>query len=165
MGDVPPSKYKGLPFTGKRNEPREVARPLNSALGPLMRQFRKYECYHACLAVLDEIFEGDLDGLAAPFELRLVPGGAAPGGARIDRGGGRGGGAAQSAGPQSPDVHALFLLVANQTVASVLEQKSRQIVERINLRLKVPMIEELRCEQAPLLKVQKQLEVLRLEPA
>lgn len=153
MTDLPPSKYKGLPFSGKRNEPREVAKPLNSALGPLMRQFRKYETYHACLAVLDELFEGDLDGLAAPVELRLVPAGTmpAPG--------------AEPANQARPDVHALFLLVANQTVATVLEQKSRQVVERLNERLRVPTVEELRCEIAPLLKVQKQLEILRLEPA
>ncbi|MCC7477304.1 hypothetical protein IT575_02500 [bacterium] len=147
MGDAPPSKYKGLPFTGKRNEPREVAKPLGSAIAPLMRQFRKYETYHACLAVLDELFEGDLEGLAAPFDLRLVP-------------------SADSApGQQQADVHALFIMAANQTVASVLQQKSRVIVERINTRLRVPTVEELRCEQTPLLKVQKQLEVLRLEPA
>lgn len=151
MSDEAPRR-PGPPFSGKRNEPREVSRALRGVMGPLLRQVRKYQTYHACLAVLDEIFSGDLEGLAAPLELRLTASQSSP---QVTDNGSEGG---------SVEVHALIVLVANQTVDSVIRQRSRQIVERINSKLQMPTVEELRCEIAPLAKVQKQLEILRLSP-
>jgi hypothetical protein len=181
-------KRPGPPFSGKRNEPRNVSTALRGVMAPLMRQVRRFESYRACLDVLSELFKGELDGLVAPHELRLASSSAV---ARPGRGGAlsppdtqsRGGALSPPAGqdtdqsaalpkqdagrlPAVPvgEVHTLFLWVASPTVASVLEPRSRLIVERINARLRVATVEDLRCEVVALSKVQKQLEMLRLEP-
>jgi hypothetical protein len=126
---------------GKRDEVR-VDAALGGAMAPLMRQIRKFSALHALIDALPE----ELAGLAAPYELRQAP-----------RRGHEG-----EAG--SPTLSTIYIYSAGPTVEAVIEQRSSQLIEEVNSKLPYPLVEALRCEQAPLAKIEKQLNILALRP-
>jgi hypothetical protein len=141
-----------------KHEPVPVAGPLRNAAGPLMRQIRKYDALATCL----ELLPRELEGLAAPCDIRLA--------AREEDSGLRRNNvvqkppAADTAGEGQPLLSTLFILTASPTVASIVSQRSRELIAAINARLAYPLVEAIRCENASPQKIERQMNILRLEP-
>ena len=131
---------------GKPGEPLPVGAALRQSDGPLMRQIRKYTAFGAFLRELPP----ELAGMAAPFDVRHTP----PEGSQ----------APESEAGGLNERNTLFVYVASQTVAVVLEQQKRALIERVNAALPHQFIEDLRCEQASKQKIERQLNILALEP-
>jgi len=137
-----------------KHDPIPVLGPLRNAAGPLLRQIRKYDALCACL----ELLPPELEGLAAPLDIRLAPREGAPG---------RGAGPAPDTAPAEeaqPLLSTMYILCASPTVSSIIGQRSAQLIEAINAQLAYPIIEALRCEQASAQKIERQMNILRLEP-
>lgn len=131
---------------GKPGDPLPVSAALRGSVGPLMRQIRKYTAFSAFLAQLPP----ELQGMAAPFDVRLAPPEGTPAG-EAEVGG-------------LADRNTLFVYVTSMTVAMVLEQQKRALIERVNAALPHQFIEDLRCEQVTKQKIERQLNILALEP-
>jgi hypothetical protein len=127
---------------GAKRETTSVQAALKTSMGPLMRQVRKFTAMKTCLEVLPE----ELSGLVAPFDVRLAP----------SRKPGQEGGIA--------DVNTLYLYVSDATVRTVLEKRKRDLMTEINGRLATPFVEEFRYEEAGPQRIQRQLNILALEP-
>lgn len=129
-------------WRGRRDEPTTVQAALRGGLGPLMRQFRKFNAMRAALDLLPPA----LAGLAVPFDVRLAPSREA-------------GGAGDLA-----DINTMYFYVANATVRMVLEKQKRSLLEAINGQLDFAFIEEFRFEEASPPKIERQMNILRLSP-
>ncbi len=127
---------------GVRKEPATVQAALRGGMGPLMRQFRKFNAMRAMLGALPE----ELRGLAAPFDIRLAPS-PAPG---ADR--------------DVADVNTLYFYVASATVKMVLERQKGPLKEAVNSGLGYAFIEEFRYEEATGQKIERQVNILELTP-
>lgn len=125
----------------KLGRTKPIGAALKSAAGPLMRQIRKYSAMSAFVAALP----AELDGLAAPHDLRL---------ARRERPDGEG----------VEDLNVMFVMCANATVAGVLELRKAQLLELANARLPYKLVEDLRMEVASPVKIARQLNILRAQP-
>lgn len=125
----------------KLGRTRPIGMALKEATGPLMRQIRKYSAMEAFVEALPM----ELDGLAAPYDLRL---------ARRERP--EGGGV--------EDLNVMFVWCANATVAGVIETRKAQLMEQANLKLPYKLVEDLRMEVASPVKIARQLNILRAEP-
>lgn len=125
----------------KLGRTKRVGAALKSAAGPLLRQIRKYGAMAAFVAVLP----AELDGLAAPYDLRM---------ARRERPDGGG----------VEDLSVMFVWCASATVQGVLELKKRQLMEQTNARLPYKLVEDLRTEVAAPAKIARQLNILRAQP-
>jgi hypothetical protein len=134
------------PRRAKRDEVR-IDSVLNSALSPVMRQIRKFAALRALLNALP----AELEGLAAPFDIRQAP-------RRSSFG------TAASADGAAATVSTAYVYVSGAAVEAVIEQRMGELVEQANSALPYPLIEELRCEQASPAKIEKQLNILRIEP-
>lgn len=125
----------------KLGRTRPIGAALKSAAGPLMRQIRKYGAMEAFIDVLPD----ELDGLAAPYDLRL---------ARRERPDGEG----------VEDLHVMSVWCANSTVVGVLELRKALLIEQANARLPYKLVEDLRMEVASPAKIARQLNILRAQP-
>ncbi len=125
----------------KLGRTKRVGAALSSAAGPLMRQIRKYSAMEAFVAVLPE----ELDGLAAPYEVRL---------ARRERMDGEG----------VEDLNVMSVWCASATVQGVIELRKGQLMEQTNARLPYKLVEDLRMEVAAPAKIARQLNILRARP-
>lgn len=126
----------------KRDEPATVGAALRGGLGPLMRQFRKFNAMRRTLEILPE----ELAGLAVPYDVRLAP--------------------TRAAGEVKTvaDINTMYFYVANATVKMVLEKRKRQLIEAINAPLAYAFIEEFRFEEAGPQKIERQMNILTLSP-
>ena len=118
-----------------------IGAALKNAAGPLMRQIRKYTAMSAFVAALPD----ELDGLAAPYDLRL---------ARRERLDGEG----------VEDLNVMFVWCANATVQGVIELRKAQLMQQANARLPYKLVEDLRMETASPVKIARQLNILRAQP-
>ena len=144
-----------------RSEPRTVAATLGREMGPIMRQVRKFAALRACLAQLPD----ELDGLAAPYDLRLLP-------AADTASGGKDAtvpGTAPARDRSAPDtsgeaVSTLLVYVLGGTVEAAVMKLAPKIIEKTNAQLPYPVVEGLRCEQASKEKIARQVNILRQTP-
>lgn len=140
------SRDNGAERSGKRRgskrEPTSVQAALRQTLGPVMRQLRKFSAMKVALGVLP----AELAGLAVPYDVRLAPG----------REPGR--------DADLADVNTMYFYVSDATVRSVLERHKRRLIREINAGLPVAVVEEFRYEQATRQKIERQLNILALEP-
>ena len=130
------------PRRGAKRETTSVQAAPKSSMGPLMRQVRKFTALRACR----ELLPAELEGLAAPYDVRLAP--------------------SRKPGEESgiAEVNTLYLYVSDATVRTVLEKRKRGLIEEINGRLGTPFVEEFRYEEAGPQKIARQLNILALEP-
>lgn len=115
-------------------------KPLSSAaastFSPFMRQFRKF----TALAIFLRLLPEELEGLAAPYDVRLM---------RNEDG---------------ADLNTMFVYAASPTVATVLRQRSRRLVEDVNAGLPVQLLEHLHVEVVNPARVEQQLNILAVGP-
>ena len=148
------------------SDPVTVGAALRSTAGPLMRQLRKVAALTACLEELPR----ELEGLAAPYDIRLaapqgsIGGAASQGGSSAAMSQGGAGAVAQGGAGAVAEVSTMYIYVAGATVAAVLEQRKAQLVAAVNARLPYPVVEDLRCEQASAQKIGRQLNILAAAP-
>ncbi|GEM_PF-2231641 len=142
----PESRDNGAETSAKRSrvrrEPTSVQAALRQTLGPVMRQIRKFSAMKQALTVLP----AELGGLAAPYDVRLAPGREPGGDADL------------------ADVNTMYFYVSDATVRSVLERHKRRLIREINAALPVAVVEEFRYEEAGRQKIERQLNILALEP-
>ena len=136
------------PRRGKRDEVR-IDSALNSALSPVLRQIRKF----AALRALLEALPAELEGLAAPFDIRQAP-----------RRNPLGREAAAPGYAHEATVSTAYVYAAGNAVELVLEQQASALIAAANAKLAYPLIEELRFEQASPAKIAKQLNILTARP-
>jgi len=139
------------------SDPVTIGAALRSTAGPLMRQLRKVAALSACLEELPR----ELEGLAAPYDIRLAAPQGSIGGAASQ--GGSSAAMSQGAGAVA-EVSTMYIYVASATVAAVLEQRKAQLVAAVNARLPYPVVEDLRFEQASAQKIGRQLNILAAAP-
>jgi hypothetical protein len=131
---------------GRRGrEGRLVGTALPGAISTLLPKLRKVEALKRFMALLPE----ELQGLAAPHEIRLAPAAERPG---------------HSTAGSIPQVNTLFVYTASATVTAVLEQQATRLIAALNAALPYPLVEALRCEQAAAQKITQQLNNLALKP-
>jgi hypothetical protein len=131
---------------GRRGrEGRLVGTALPGAVATLLPKLRKVEALKRFTALLP----AELQGLAAPHEIRLAP--------PAERSPGQ----PAAAGTQ---VSTLFVYTASATVGAVLEQQAPRLLAELNAQLPYPLAEALRCEPANAQKIQQQLNNLALKP-
>lgn len=140
------------------SDPVTVGAALRSTAGPLMRQLRKVAALTACLEELPR----ELEGLAAPYDIRLAAPQGSIGGAASQ--GGSSAAMSQGGAGAVAEVSTMYIYVAGATVAAVLEQRKAQLVAAVNARLPYPVVEDLRCEQASAQKIGRQLNILAAAP-
>ena len=58
----------------------------------------------------------------------------------------------------------MYIYVASPTVATVISQRKRALIEAANHAAGMPLVEDLRCEQAAQAKITRQLNILGLKP-
>jgi len=131
------------PAKSVSREPQTAQAALKSRVSPLMRQFRKIAALRACLKALPE----EVEGLAAPYDVRLAP--------SPHR--------AAGANDALADVNTMYLYVDNATVAAALQRRRQKLINTVNATLPVAVVEELHFEIAPK-KVKRQLNILALKP-
>ena len=119
-----------------RSEEKPLSSAAASAFSPFMRQFRKFTAMGIFLGLLPP----ELEGLAAPYDVRL---------ARNEGG---------------ADMNTMFVYAASPTVATVLRQRSRRLVEDVNAGLPVELVEELHIEVVSPARVEQQLNILAASP-
>jgi hypothetical protein len=130
---------------GRRGrEGRLVGTALPAAVSNLLPKLRRVEALRRCLALLPE----ELQGLAAPHEIRLAPAAERPG----------------QPAASTAQVSAVFVYTASATVSAVLEQQAARLLERLNAELPYPLAEALRCEPASAQKIAQQLNNLAVKP-
>ena len=169
-------------MTRQRFHETTVADALKGSVGPLMRQIRKYAALKGLLAALP----GELAEMAAPYDIKLA--------VRDDQATGSRGDAVHRPSGQSQirakrdaepaadeerakhgfaptenagaaaELNTMFIYVASPTVATVISQRRRALIEAANRSAGMPLVEELRCEQAPQAKITRQLNILGLKP-
>ena len=136
----------GLMAEGRRGrEGRLVGTALPSAVSMLLPKLRRVEALKRFVALLPE----ELQGLAAPHEIRLAP--------AVERAG-------QPAGTAAAQVNTLFVYTASATVSAVLEQQAAHLLGQLNATLPYVLAEALRCEPASMQKIAQQLNNLALKP-
>lgn len=128
-------------MTRARFHETTVADALKGSVGPLMRQIRKYAALKGLLAALP----GELSEMAAPYDIKLA-------------------GAEASAAGAAAELNTMYIYVASPTVATVISQRKRALIEAANRAAGMPLIEDLRCEQAAQAKITRQLNILGLKP-
>lgn len=151
-------------------DPVHIGGALHQAASPLLRQIRKQQAYKAFLAALPE----ELLGLCAPSEIRLAPRrdhGQFPAGRQAEASRAEGSApfpgredSAHGGAPSRAQCHTLFVLCACATVASVVEQQAAGLIETVNSALPFAMVEAIATETAPLARIERQLNILRLRP-
>lgn len=129
-------------YSGVRKEPATVQAALRGGMGPLMRQFRKFNSMRDMLKALPE----ELRGLAVPYDVRLAPG-TAPG-----------------SDNEVADVNTMYFYVASATVKMVLERQKPELKAAVNVPLGYAFIEEFRFEEAGPQKIERQMNILELTP-
>lgn len=131
---------------GRRGRGAEmIGRMLPGAIPTLLPKLRRVQALKRFVKLLPP----ELDGLAAPHEIRLAP-------------------PPERFGPASGEVAAqvstLFVYCASPTVAAIVEQQSARLLAELNAQLPYPLAEALRCEQAAVQKIVQQLNNLTLGP-
>lgn len=134
-------------MTRARHGETTVGEALKGGVGHLMRQIRKYAALKGLLAALPP----ELADMAAPADLRLAAGDAS-------------GTGTERADGAVPELNTVFIYVASATVATVVTQRKRALIEAANHAAGLPLVEELRCELAPPAKIARQLNILGLKP-
>jgi hypothetical protein len=122
-----------------------IGRMLPVTIPTLIPKLRKVQALKRFVTLLPP----ELNGLAAPHEIRLAP--------PPERFGTGGNDAASQ-------VSTLFVYCSSATVAVLMEQQSARLLAELNAQLPYPLAEALRCEQATVQKIAQQLNNLALGP-
>jgi hypothetical protein len=149
-------------MTRARFSETTVADALKGSVGPLMRQIRKYAALKGLLAALPS----EMAQMAAPYDVKLAvhkEDGPIQGRPLQDGAGQDGAGGKASAGATT-ELNPMYIYVASPTVATVISQRKRALIEAANCAAGMPLVEDLRCEQAPQAKITRQLNILGLKP-
>jgi len=118
----------------------KIGSAIRGSAGPVLRQIRKFSAMAAFVKVLPD----EIKGMAAPYDIRLAR--------------------AEGAQGELADLSTMYVYAVSRTVASVIEMSKQKLIKQTNSRLQYALIEDLRTEVASPAKIEKQLNILALEP-